>query len=175
MAEILTGGTSPARSSARILARVLLCCPRMQRITSALLLPSLAAYGMFNKITGTTPSADINYTRHSKLKYGVDAIYSFSPMVACAFRGDVVNPNMSDSAQSFYSLSPRFIFRSEFVTHEMITLQYSRYIYGGGYTDPTRVDELIPWPYGANGNYSIRVLGGHPDENVVTLSASMWW
>ena len=136
---------------------------------------NVTLYGMFNKITGTTPSADINYTQHSKLKYGVDAIYSFSPMVALAFRGDVVNPNMSDSAQSFYSLSPRFIFRSEFVTHEMITLQYSRYIYGGGYTDPTRVDELMPWPYGANGNYSIRVLGGHPDENVVTLSASMWW
>ena len=97
------------------------------------------------------------------------------PMMAFAFRGDAVNPNMSDSTQSFYILSPRLIFRSEFVTHEMITLQYSRYMYGGGYSDPSRVEELMPWPYGANGTYSIRVLGGHPDENVVTLSASMWW
>jgi hypothetical protein len=137
---------------------------------------NLTLFGMFNKITSTTASPDgVNYARHSKLKYGGDLIWSFSPMVALAFRGDAVNPNMSDSTQSFYILSPRFIFRSEFVTHEAIILQYSRYIYGGGYKDPSRVEELMPWPYGANGTYDIKQLGGHPDENVVTLSASMWW
>jgi hypothetical protein len=137
---------------------------------------NVTLFGMFNKITGTTPSSDgVNYALHSKLKYGVDAIYSFMPMMAVAFRGDVVNPNMSDSTQSFYILSPRLIFRSEFVTHEMITLQYSRYIYGGAYSDQNRVEEVMPWPFGKNGTYNIKQLGGHPDENVVTLSACMWW
>jgi len=132
---------------------------------------NVTLFGMFNKITSVTS----DYARHSKLKYGVDALYSFAPMMAFGVRGDVVNPNMSDSTQSFYAVSPKLIFRSEFVTHEAITLQYSRYFYGKAYSDPTRVDEVMPWPFGAQGTYDIKFLGGHPDENVVTLAASMWW
>jgi hypothetical protein len=132
---------------------------------------TLTPFAMYNKVTGTSASN----TLLSKLKYGVDAVYSFMPMVAFALRADVVNPNMSDSTESFYILSPRFVFRSEFVTHEMITLQYSRYIYGKAYTDSSRVEAVMPWPYGANGTYNIKYLGSHPDENVINLSASMWW
>ncbi len=132
---------------------------------------NVTLFGMYNKITGT----HYTDTNLSKLKYGADIIYSFMPMMAVATRLDAVNPDMGDSTQSFYALSPRLVFRSEFVTHEMVTLQYSRYFYGSAYKDPSRVDDVMPWPFGANGTYDIRVLGGHPDENVVTLSASMWW
>jgi hypothetical protein len=128
-------------------------------------------FGMYNKVSGT----HYTDTNISKLKYGADLVYSFMPMMAVAARLDAVNQDMSDSTESFYILSPRLVFRSEFVTHEMIVLQYSRYVYGKAYTDPTRVEAVMPWPYGANGTYDIKFLGSHPDENVVTLSASMWW
>jgi hypothetical protein len=53
------------------------------------------------------------------------------PMMAAGLRVDTVNPNMANSTeQSFYVFSPRLIFRSEFVTHEAIVLQYSYYKYG---------------------------------------------
>jgi hypothetical protein len=128
-------------------------------------------FGMYNKISGTTGGAfDV-----SKLKYGLDTIYSFMPMVAAGLRIDSVNPNMSDSNQTFLVFSPKLIFRSEFVTHEMIVLQYSYYNYGSAYTDASKSDGLMPWPFGQYGTLSTSKLQMKPDEHVVTLYASMWW
>jgi hypothetical protein len=99
-------------------------------------------------------------------------------MLAVGVRGDLVQPNMSNSHQSFGILSPKLIFRSEFVTHEMITLQYSRYFYGAEYNDAATSPLVMPWPYGADGTYQTSkygTKGSSPDANVITLAASMWW
>jgi hypothetical protein len=150
---------------------------------------SLTGFFMYNKITGTGKDAAEGQTipkadtaDMSKLKWGIDAIYSFSPMVAVGLRGDLVNPNMSDSTQSFQVISPKVMFRSEFVTHEMVTLQFSYYNYGSAYTDmsnPDKLGSVMPWPYGTYGTLDLRHLGANgaapPDKYVVTLSASMWW
>ncbi len=128
-------------------------------------------YFMFNKVTGTTGGAtDVN-----KLKYGLDAIYSFMPMLAAGLRFDSVNPNMDDSNQTFLVWSPKLIFRSEFVTHEMIVLQYSYYHYGDAYTNTSTSDSVMPWPFGQYGTLSTAKLNMKPDQHVVTLYASMWW
>lgn len=128
-------------------------------------------YFMFNKVTGTTDGAtDVN-----KLKYGLDAIYSFMPMLAAGLRFDSVNPNMDDSNQTFMVFSPKLIFRSEFVTHEMIVLQYSYYHYGDAYTNTSTSDSVMPWPFGQYGTLSTAKLNMKPDQHVVTLYASMWW
>ncbi len=126
---------------------------------------------MWNMITGTTGGA----TNMKKLKGGLDTIYSFMPMMAAGLRLDAVQPNMSDSTQSFYVISPKLIFRSEFVTHEMVVLQYSYYVYGGSYTDPTKSDSVMPWPYGQYGTWAISKYNSPPDKHVITLYASMWW
>lgn len=135
---------------------------------------------MFNKVTGTPNGID-NVT---KFKGGLDVLYSFMPMMAAGLRLDTVNPNMDNSEQTFYVFSPRLIFRSEFVTHEAIVLQYSYYKYGDAYLDPTKSagngsanPGVMPWPYGQYGTWSIGSTGlnTQPDKHVVSLWAQMWW
>jgi hypothetical protein len=159
---------------------------------------TIRPFFMLNKVTGTAPGACYSINPKdgncdmTKFKYGTDIVYSFLPKMAAALRTDVVNPNMSDSTQSFYIISPRLIFRSEFVTHEQIVLQYSYYMYGSSYTDPSKTypcaankdnlkcyatDGVMPWPYGQYGNLAINAdaLNIKPDRHVITLYASMWW
>jgi hypothetical protein len=144
---------------------------------------TIRPFFMLNKVAGTNAGAcsaqvigtdDCNIW---KLKYGTDVIYSFMPMMAVGLRFDVVNPNMSDNTQSFYVWSPKLIFRSEFVTHEQIVLQYSYYKYGSSYTNGSKTDGIMPWPYGQYGTLAINsgALAISPDHHVLTLYASMWW
>jgi len=82
------------------------------------------------------------------------------------------------------------IFRTDFVTHEMIVLQYSYYMYGASYTDYTGAgtvagspaERVMPWPYGQYGTLNTSLLSGTngtkgtpPDAHVISLWASMWW
>jgi hypothetical protein len=150
---------------------------------------SVTGFFMYNKVSGTNPGikggAD-NVTipagsaNMSKLKWGIEPTYSFLPMMAVALRVDLVNPNMSDSNQSFQVFTPKLIFRSEFVTHEMIVLQGSFYNYGSSYHDPNKVEAIMPWPYGRYGTLDIAALRApgsnpQPDKFVISLAASMWW
>lgn len=136
-------------------------------------------YGMLNFVR-TSAANGGNIT---KLKFGLDFTYSFMPMMAAGFRFDTVNPKMSDSTQTFRVLSPRLTFRSEFVTHEAIVLQYSYYFYNSSYTDPGRSGGVMPWPYGQYGTLNIdngydssgSGLNMQPDKHVVSLWAQMWW
>jgi hypothetical protein len=144
---------------------------------------TITAFGMLNRVSGTdeygtgdgsTIPADKN-ANMTKFKWGVDPIWSFSSMMAVGMRFDWVNPDMSDSGQSFQVFSPKLIFRSEFVTHEMIVLQGSFYHYGSSYSDSTKVGAIMPWPFGTNGTSDLSKLGGTPDKYAISLAASMWW
>lgn len=134
---------------------------------------TVTPFVMCNKITGTT-GGQFDMT---KLKGGFDTIYSFSSIVGAGARYDVVKPNLSDASQTFQVLSARLVFHSQFVTNEMITLQYSYYLYGSAYTDPTRSESVMPWPYGQFGNLDIAKYGNGspPDRHVVYLAAFMAW
>ena len=52
------------------------------------------------------------------------------PWLGVGGRFDAVQPNLDDSTQNFSVFSPRIILRTDFVTHEQIMVQYSRYFYG---------------------------------------------
>ena len=135
---------------------------------------TIRPFFMYNKVSGTQGgAADV-----SKLKGGLDVIYSFMPMMAVGLRGDVVQPNMSNSHQSFAVITPKAIFRSEFVTHEMIVLSVSKYFYGAEYTDKATSSGVMPWPYGQFGTNSTAFYGANgspPDSWLINLSANMWW
>ena len=60
---------------------------------------------------------------------------------------------------AFSVISPKIVLRSEFVTHEQVILQYSRYING---------DNVA-------GGYRANTIAGEPDEDAFLLAASMWW
>jgi hypothetical protein len=87
----------------------------------------------------------------SKLKYGTDVVWSALSWFGIGVRADRVQPNNKIPEQSFAILSPRLFFRSKWVTHEEIQLQYSRYMYNQrtGQAAPG----VTPAPNPANAGY----------------------
>jgi hypothetical protein len=115
-----------------------------------------------------------------------------------------VMPNDHLPEESFSVLSPRLSFKSEWVSHERITLGYSHYFYdqrtcepttiavAGSSTPVTNPDPLSQWrctrpppdavPYDGFGTTpgKQRVLTRgtgvtRPDENVFKIEATRWW
>jgi hypothetical protein len=64
----------------------------------------------------------------------------------------------SGAAKSFGVLSPRVVFKTAFVTHEAVTLQYSRYFLG------SRAWPTYPYEW---------AVASDPD--LVAISATVWW
>ena len=114
-----------------------------------------------------------------KLKAGTQVLYTPLPFMSLGARFDSVQPNMDNNTHNFWVLSPRLIFRTEFVTHEMVTVQYQYYGYGDWYNHATNGvgSPAMPWPglpypYGQAGNLWNPLK---PDKHTVTIAASMWW
>jgi hypothetical protein len=132
---------------------------------------TLSFFGMYNAITSDDPI----YDGMKKLKFGTEAIYTPLSWLGVGARFDRLMPNTSDSTQGFSILSPKILFRSQFLTHELITLQYSKYFYGTAYYLETRPPTAVPsgpvTPYG----YGAPGITGPPDENVFKIQATMWW
>jgi hypothetical protein len=152
----------------------------------------LIIYGMYNKVSSLDPAMD----GVSKLKYGADLAWSALPWMGIALRADRVQPNNKIPEQSFAILSPRLFFRSKWVTHEEIQLQYSRYMYnqrtcatgnpaneiyeqGQEYCTQPANAPVLPDGFGATpAIYNANSRGApttRPDENVIKIQASMWW
>ncbi len=107
-------------------------------------------------------SDDSLYDEVLKLKLGAEATYSLLSWFAVSGRFDQVNPDQDDRRQSFMIFSPRLIFRTDWQASNQVMLQYSRFVNGSavpvrtGYP-PTLDPDAVP------------------DENVISLSGSMWW
>ena len=119
----------------------------------------LKGFGMCNHIT---PDSDAFMGAKNKFKWGADVLYTPLPWLGAGVRFDAVNVDMDDNTKSFNQLSPRIMFRTDFLAREEITLQYSRYFYGDN------VDPGYPWDCDTGGC-------GAPDPNVFTIMATMWW
>ena len=114
----------------------------------------LTTFGMLNLVDGTDPDST---APGAKLKLGFEATYTLLSWMAISGRWDLVQPNMDDSTYSFQGISPRVILRSDFLAHEQVMIQYTRYLYG---------DNVRPgWPHQSR----------EPDTDVFMISASMWW
>jgi hypothetical protein len=138
-------------------------------------------FGMYTRVGSFDPFWD----KVSKLKFGTDIVYSPLDWLAVALRLDRVIPNMNTdpsitdpsddfrakiTGQNFSIVSPRLIFRSSFVAHEVVALQYSRYFYGTfpngqpGVPQTPKAD-LVP-----------QLSPARPfDRDVFSLGATMWF
>jgi hypothetical protein len=130
--------------------------------------------------------ADANGTM--KLKYGADIAGAVLPWLSLGLRADRVQPSSKVPEQSFAVISPRLVFRSQWVTHEEIMLQYSRYLYNqrecADAAAPTLCAQppsspVLPDGFGAlttNQDPGLRGSGTtRPDINVFKIQASIWW
>jgi hypothetical protein len=118
----------------------------------------VSLFGMYTSVS--SPFAHNDGVK--KLKYGVEATYSLLPWLAVSGRYDRVTPDMDDERYSFAVLSPRVIFRTNWDSHDQVVLQYSRWFNGSHTTVRT----------GTPPHEDVTVV---PDENMISLSASMWW
>jgi hypothetical protein len=118
----------------------------------------VSLFGMQTHVT----SDDTAYDGVTKRKYGAEAGLSILPWLAASLRFDRVAPNVDDSDQSFSVVSPRLILRTKWQAHDQVVLQYSRFIYGNGV--------VVRSGYPAVPDPAI-----HPDRDVLSISASMWW
>ena len=104
------------------------------------------------------------YDGIKKLKFGAEMTYIPLEWFGVGFRGDVVQPNMDNSDTNFSVFSPRLLFRTAFVTHEQIMIQYSRYFVGSG------VRGQFP--------YNIQPGAGQlqgVDKNAAQIAAIIWF
>ena len=115
-------------------------------------------FGMFNHVHAPLAAGfSLN-----KLKFGTEWTYVPLSWLGLGARYDVVEPNLDLALESFSVISPRIIFRTAFVTHEQVMIQYSRYFYGS---------EVVI----KSGVPAVDDPTLSPDKNVVSLSATMWW
>jgi hypothetical protein len=102
------------------------------------------------------------YHRRTMTKFGLEATYSLLSWLAVSTRYDRVDPDADYRSYSFAVLSPRVIFRTDWLATNQVVLQYSHWFDGGNTTvrvgDPPVADPTVV-----------------PDSNMVSLSANMWW
>jgi len=108
-------------------------------------------FGMYNSVTSDTQTG-------KRIKYGAELVYTPLDVLALGFRGDFVQPNLSDKNESFAVLSPKVILRTSFLANERVQFQYSRYVLG------SKAYPAFPFN---------RIDDG--DKDVFMISASMWW
>jgi hypothetical protein len=154
----------------------------------------LALYGMFNKVSSDYNPADTRTASPTdgthKLKYGADLRWRWLSWLSPAVRFDRLEPNSEIPEQSFSILSPRLTFTSDFLSHEQLTLQYSRYMYAKRTCEPgasARCVQPPPSPvppdgFGGNstdneGDRGAPITGipARPDLNVFKVEATFWW
>jgi hypothetical protein len=118
----------------------------------------ISVFGMYGRAT----SAQADFDKKSMLKGGLEGTYSLFSWLAASLRMDQVAPDLDDSARSFFAISPKLIFRTNWQTREALTVQYARYFVGGR----TRVEgdaRLHNTPQGV------------PDKHLVAIYGTMWW
>jgi hypothetical protein len=150
-------------------------------------------FGMFSAVSSDDdPQAD----GVEKLKFGVDLEFAPLSWLAIGFRGDHLRPNSTIDEQNFSILSPRLVFRTEYGSHEEISLIYHRYIYAQRvcrnsqdlYCAQVANGPNFPDGYGAFAGVTqpVNTRGGPldpeaenlympPQENTLTLQATIWW
>jgi hypothetical protein len=117
-----------------------------------------SVFGMQTHVASDDPAFD----DVTKRKVGVEGTYSLLSWLAASARFDHVRPNDDDGDQSFSVISPKVIFRSDWQSHDQVALSYSHWFYG----DNVVVRSGLP---------AVDDPTLNPDEDVISLSASMWW
>jgi hypothetical protein len=119
----------------------------------------VSLFGMYSSISSPDPTFASLMRATGKLKTGAEVTYTPIRWFGAGFRFDTVQPNMNDSRESFTVLTPRILLRTDFISNEQILVQYTHY----WLQSRTR----LAFPFDQT-----KVT---PDENVLSLIATLWW
>jgi hypothetical protein len=131
------------------------------------------AYTLTNTLTfpGTGPvtgpinpcslPADVDAFNHRlRYKFAIESVYTFRSWVGVALRADRVAPNSKDSGETFYVLAPRLVFRTNWVSHETISIIYGKWFYGP--RSHPEASSIISGDVGL-------------DSQLIAFNVNMWW
>jgi hypothetical protein len=113
---------------------------------------ALSLYGLFVR----SESLDVDYDGINRIKAGAEATYLPVSWLGVQGRYDYIAPDLELTGIGKNIVTARLIGKTEWIAHERIWLQYSRYFNGRGVLDP--FTQLPP-----------------RDEDVVAFVTSMWW
>ncbi|HEV8244709.1 MAG TPA: hypothetical protein VGP93_03040 [Polyangiaceae bacterium] len=108
---------------------------------------------------GSVTSQDPAFDGRKFYKFGTEVTYRALSWFALSGRVDRVAANSKDAKETFHVISPKLIFRSDWNSHEQVTLSYTRWFYG----PHTRGE--------APNNYTHEKL----DDQMFALNFGMWW
>ncbi len=108
---------------------------------------------------GSVQSEDPEFDGRKLYKFGAEVTYRPLNWFAISGRADRVAANSKDSKETFHVISPKLIFRSNWNSHEYVTLSYTRWFYG-----PHTKGE-------APNDYTHEEL----DDQMYALNFGMWW
>lgn len=104
-------------------------------------------------------SEDPNQDGQTMFKAGGELTYKFASWVGVSGRYDHVIPNSKDREETFDVISPKLLFKSNWITHEQVTLSYTRWFYG----ENTHAE----FPY--------ELPRDELDNQMFALHFGMWW
>lgn len=119
--------------------------------------PDLVVEAAFQ--AAATKSEDQGFDGRFKQKAGLDVLYTFIPWLGVGVRMDRIAPNSKDPEETFYAIAPRLQFRSNWQSHETVTLKYSKWFYG----KHTHSDSWDARPR------------AQLDDQMLGLAFGMWW
>ncbi|HVR60303.1 MAG TPA: hypothetical protein VMU50_00315 [Polyangia bacterium] len=93
------------------------------------------------------------------LKFGAEATYRWLHWLTLSARADRVMPNSKDSEESFTVVSPKLIFKTDWMSHEQVTLAYTRWFYGAH----------------THAEFPNDFTRGQLDSAMYSLSFGLWW
>jgi hypothetical protein len=137
----------------------------------------LSLFTMYSVVSGTDPTSISPYNGRAtdgtkKLKFGADLVANLLPWFGIGVRGDYVLPDSHDVHQTFAVISPKLIFRTKFITHEEVTMQYSHYWDGVDVLPQQALAEIGT----KNIGQSFTSSSLYPnDGDVFGIKATMWW
>lgn len=119
----------------------------------------VSLFGISGKVT---ESNDKRYEGLAMNKFGGEVTYGMLSWLAASARYDRVVPDTAYDQRTFAVVSPRLIFHTDWSSTDQIVLQYSHWFNGS----------LVTVRDGYPPREDPRII---PDEDMVLLSANMWW
>ena len=104
-------------------------------------------------------SQDPDFDGRKLLKFGAEMTYRFFSWLALSGRVDRVAPNSKDADETFSVVSPKLIFKSDWLSHEQVTLAYTHWFYGAH----------------THAEFPNNFTRGQLDNEMYALTFGMWW